>query len=75
MTLNIYKNTFFTQNLPNAKYRYSGQYNLISFTVDSNTQKTEQEIYNYLDSCSIDFLLEYEGYIIPLQEDITNEHI
>jgi len=50
MTLSIYKNTFFAQNLSNEKYRYSGQYNLISFTVDSITQKTEQEIYNFLDS-------------------------
>jgi len=64
-----YKNTCYMRQLPNRKYRYSGNYNLISYTIDSNTPKTEQEIYNYLDNCTIDFLLDNEGYIISFKED------
>ncbi|WLR54302.1 hypothetical protein LC048_17910 [Mesobacillus subterraneus] len=60
------KNGFFERQLPNGKYRYEGYRNAVKYCIDSKVKKTEQEIYEYLDSRSIDYLIAREGYIVDL---------
>jgi len=59
-----YKNTFYSFEVNNNLYRHEGRWNTISFIIDSQTEKTREEINSFLESKSIDYLLNHEGYII-----------
>lgn len=56
----------FERQLPNLKFRYEGKYDTINFCIDSNSKKSKEEIISFLNSCSIEFLINNEGYIISL---------
>lgn len=45
----------YERKLPNDFYRYDGYYKTIHFCIDSPVKKTESEIFEFLDSRSIDF--------------------
>ncbi|UII56693.1 hypothetical protein LS684_04305 [Cytobacillus spongiae] len=58
---------FFERQLPNGSYRYEGYHNTIKYCIDSKAKKSKDEIKDFLDSCSIDYLIDKEGYIINLR--------
>lgn len=59
--------SFFERQLPNSKYRYEGRFHTIHYCIDSETRKTEDQIEEFLDSCSVDFLIDNEKYIIRIK--------
>lgn len=58
--------SFFEQLLPNGTYRYEGYRQSIKYCIDSKAKKTKQEINDFIDSKSVDYLIAREGYIIDL---------
>jgi hypothetical protein len=61
-------NSFYDRKLPNGKYRYEGYRHGIHYCIDTNNSKTEDDICDFLDNCSIDYLLDNEKYIIILKD-------
>jgi hypothetical protein len=59
-------NKFFERQLPNGKYRYEGYFHTVKYCIDSAIRKTKYQIDDFLESCSIDFLVNNESYIITL---------
>jgi len=57
---------FFEHQLANGKYRYEGIFHTVKYCIDSKTKKSKEQIEYYLNNCSIDFLVNNEGYIINL---------
>lgn len=68
MIINIdpYQNTFYSRKINNNLYRHEGRQNTIEFVIDSKTPKTQEEILDFLESKSIDYLLNREGTIIDI---------
>lgn len=60
------RDSFYDRRLPNNKYRYEGYRSGIKFCIDSITERNKEQIYKYLDSCDINYLIDNEGYIINL---------
>ena len=60
-------NSFYIIKLLNDKYRYEGYRHSIKYCIDSVKLKTKEEIEEFLDNCSIEFLIDNEGYIISLK--------
>jgi hypothetical protein len=52
--------------LPNKKFRYELNYHSIYVCIDSVQKRTEEEIEEFLNNCSIKYLINNEGYIINL---------
>jgi hypothetical protein len=65
MDIPTYK--FFERKLPNGKYRYEGYKHTINYCIDSVNKKTEEEINDFLDNCSVDYLVNNEGYVIDIE--------
>jgi hypothetical protein len=59
-------NSFYEVQLPNGKYRYKGYRHGIQYCLDVIIRKTEFQIYDFLDNCSVDALLNNERYIVNL---------
>ena len=68
MIINIdpYQNTFYSRKINNNLYRHEGRWNTIDFVIDSKEQKVKEEIISFLESKSIDYLLNREGTIINI---------
>lgn len=62
------KDSFYERQLPNGKYRYEGYRHSIHYCIDATTPRAEDEIYDFLDNCSVDYLVNNEGYIITLND-------
>jgi hypothetical protein len=58
---------FYSRKLGNGKFRHEGNYHSISFAIDSITEKSEEQIESFLDSCSVKYLVNNEGYIIDIE--------
>jgi len=56
----------FERQLPNGKYRYEGHFHTVKICIDSKYKITQKQIELYLENCSIDFLVNNEGYIISI---------
>ena len=64
----IPKYSFYERRLPNGEYRYEGYTTYgIYYCIDTPTRRTEEEINNWLDSRSVDYLIDNERYIINLK--------
>ena len=68
MIINIdpYQNTFYSRKINNNLYCHEGRWNTIDFVIDSKEQKVKEEIISFLESKSIDYLLNREGTIINI---------
>lgn len=53
--------------LPNGEFRYEGYHSAIKYCIDSKTRKTKEDIIKFLDGCSVDFLIDMEGYIVNIK--------
>lgn len=60
-------NKFYEEQIPNGKYRYLGCWHGVSFSIHAKTRKTKEEIFEYLESRSIESLVNSEGYIIDIE--------
>ena len=65
-TYDIPSYSYNERQLGNGKYRYTGRYAGIAYTVDSENKLTQEYLFEELEKCSIDYLLDMEGYIISL---------
>ncbi len=62
----MFENYCNERQLGNGKYRYEGCYNHLSYCIDSIEKQTQDNIFDFLDDKSIDFLISMEGYVISL---------
>lgn len=58
--------SFSERQLLNNKYRYEGIFYGVRYAIDSVVKKSKSDIENFLESVSIDFLVNNEGYVIDL---------
>jgi len=52
--------------LSNGTFRYNGYFHTIHYCIDSKFQKTEDQINDFLESKSVDYLIDNENYIIHI---------
>jgi len=57
---------YFEHQLENGRFRYEGNFHTVKYCIDSKIKKSKEQIENYLNNCSIDFLVNNEGYIISI---------
>jgi len=58
--------SFYEAQIPNGKYRYLGRWKGISYEIHSKTRKTKEELFDYLQSRSVDSLVNCEGVIVNI---------
>jgi len=62
-------NSYVETKLLSGKYRYEGRYGTLHFCIHSVKKKSHKELREYLSSCSLNFLIKNEGYIIEIKGD------
>lgn len=60
-------NSCHKRRLPNGQYRYWGYFHTIAYCIDADTIKTEDEIEQFLNNRSVDYLLDMEKYIMHMK--------
>lgn len=58
--------SFYKRELPNGNIRYTGRWAGIAYTIDSDMNFTQKELFHVMENSGVDYVLSKEGYIMNL---------